>query len=93
MWTQLTKIKKVKCQDFEKLWKNFLQEPNFSFKKVAKSNKRLGPEYLQNSLPREQEKRGWGDEMGTEETLEDRHTRQKYVHQQGVVTRAKFVTT
>ena len=80
MWTQLTKVKKVKCQDFEKLWKNFLQEPNHSFKKVGPSNNRLGPKYLQKKLFKEQEKIGWGDEMGTEETLEIRHTRQKYVH-------------
>ena len=93
IWTQLTKIKRVKCQDFEKLWKNFLQEPNFSFKKVAPSNKRLGERYLANTLPKEQEKKGWGDEMGRERTLDINHTRQKYVHQQGVVTRAKFIPT
>lgn len=53
MWNQLTKVKKVKCQDFEKLWKNFLQEPNFSFKKVANSNKRLGESYLESGLLKE----------------------------------------
>ena len=39
----------------------------------------------------EQEILGWGDEMNKEPA--HGRTRQKYVHQQGVVTKARFVAT
>jgi hypothetical protein len=53
LWDQLTKVKKVKCQDWNKLWKNFLQEPNASFKKVEKTSTRLGGNYSKKKLKKE----------------------------------------
>ena len=93
LWDQLTKVKKVKCQDWEKIWKNFLQNPNHSMKKVTHSEDRLSGWYRRNQLKREQERKGFGDEMHREITEGKVNPRQKYVHQQGVVTKGKFVVT
>ena len=60
LWKQLTKVKKVKCQDWNKLWKNFEQNPIYSFKLIDKN--RLTDGYS-NKLQQEQEQRGYGDEM------------------------------
>ena len=75
LWDQLTKVKKVKCQDWNKLWKNFLQEPNTSFKKVEKTSTRLGENYSKKKLKKEIERRGYGDEMPTEVTEGNRNPR------------------
>ena len=32
LWKQLLKVRKVKCQDWEKIWRNFEQDPKQSFK-------------------------------------------------------------
>ena len=90
LWSQLTKVKKVKCQDWNKIWKNFLQNPSKSFKKLTKTAKRTS-EDNETSLSKEQEKVGFGDEMMPEVTEGNKNMRQKYLHQQGVVTKAKFV--
>ena len=53
LWDQLTKVKKVKCQDWNKLWKNFLQDPNASFKKVERTSTRLSEGYSKKKLKKE----------------------------------------
>ena len=40
---------------------------------------------------KEQERTGFGDEMMPEVTEGNKNMRQKYVHQQGIVTKASFV--
>ena len=75
LWDQLTKVKKVKCQDWNKLWKNFLQNPNTSFKRVEKSSTRLSEGYSKGKLKKEQERRGYGDEMVIETTEGNKNPR------------------
>ena len=53
MWDQLTKIRKVKCQDIKRLWRNFQQNPNLSFKRLFKSEKRLSESYINDRMPLE----------------------------------------
>ena len=81
LWKQLLKVRKAKCQDWVKIWRNFQQDPNQSFKIISKIQKR--------GVDNENKKRGFGDEMM--EDLRTDSVRVKYVHQQGIVTRAKFV--
>ena len=81
LWDQLMKVRKVKCQDWDKIWRNFQQNPELSFKKVQKPNKR--------KVDKENEKKGFGDEMMIDSNTEN--VRQKYVHQQGIVTKARYV--
>lgn len=93
LWDQLTKVRKVKCQDWDDLWKNFHQNPLNSIKKPEDSDVRLSRRYKRRQLKREQEQVGWGDEMGKERILDRTKPRKKLVHQQGVVTKARFVVT
>ena len=81
LWEQLMKVRKVKCQDWDKIWRQFQQNPELSFKKLQKPHKR--------KVDKENEKKGFGDEMMIDSGTES--VRQKYVHQQGIVTKARFV--
>ena len=55
LWKQLLKVRKAKCQDWVKIWRNFQQDPNQSFKIISKIHRR--------DLDSENKKRGFGDEM------------------------------
>ena len=45
-----------------------MQNPSNSFKKLANTGKRFGSKYARKTLYKEQERIGYGDEMGTEIT-------------------------
>ena len=62
-------------------------------KKVSRSSRRRTDWYRRNVMETEQERKGYGDEMHKEITEGRENPRQKYVHQQGVVTKGKFVVT
>ena len=86
LWDKLMVIQKTKCQDWDKIWRNFQQNPLLSFKKIGKPLDRFKSKY---DTEKEIEKNGYGDEM-----IIDRRTgfvKGKYLHQQGIVTKAQYV--